>query len=234
VLIAWRKLRNEVFLLARAVPRRAQAGEAVPRKGRKSHQRLTWVAEREKGIGHQEPAFGVVYVTLAQHATLVTTSDHSTRAKQTQTTLTVGPSSCGRRQHLCHPSAASWLGTLLACFNPEGDAKRFANSLACNRGTPGIALCSATFSNLQHDDPIPFPERFTLQGPLLSNRSALLDYRIPSSMVISFTALSRLVPRLKLDQRSMSRGSRRNGSKYCRTIGMRAKGSRASILTTCG
>jgi hypothetical protein len=178
--------------------------------------------------------FGVVYVTLAQHATLVTTSDHSTRAKQTQTTLTVGPSSCGRRQHLCHPSAASWLGTLLACFNPEGDAKRFANSLACNRGTPGIALCSATFSNLQHDDPIPFPERFTLQGPLLSNRSALLDYRIPSSMVISFTALSRLVPRLKLDQRSMSRGSRRNGSKYCRTIGMRAKGSRASILTTCG
>jgi hypothetical protein len=128
---------------------------------------------REEGIGHQEPTFDVVYVTLAQHATLVTTSDHSTRAKQTQTTLTVGMSSRGRRQHLCHPSAASWLGTLLACFNPEGDAKSFANSLACNRGTPGIALCSATFSNLQHDDPIPFPERFTLQGPLLSNRSAL-------------------------------------------------------------
>lgn len=57
-------------------------------KGEKPPKTLTRAAEGG-GIGHQEPCPGVVYVTTAQHATLVTTSDHSTRAKQTQTTPTV-------------------------------------------------------------------------------------------------------------------------------------------------
>lgn len=175
----------------------------------------------------------MVYVTTAQHATL--DPRHYLRPQHARKTNTNNPDR--RRPPLTWTlsSAASWLGNALGLCQSWLSAKSFADSLACNREFPDkssrqeTALCSATFPNLKHG-PIPFPDRFTCKGPCIESERSARQSIIPSSMVFSLTALSRLVPRLKLEhtacrdhtqpqqQQRASIGDQRDHDHYCRRI----------------